>query len=80
MQCPTCKSKDHLKTVYAQCNDRCCINDFSHKTTIIDCDYVPEDSGIGKGDAIQFCFCSNCGQMMGKWESKEAELIYHCTD
>jgi len=36
--------------------------------------YVPGDLGLGKGDAVEFTMCMDCGQVEGNFPLPQAEI------
>lgn len=62
MICKNC-GNNRILYVSAKCSDLCKIKfgDFE------DCNYVPNDLGIGGGDYVKFHVCLNCGQLQGNF-------------
>lgn len=69
MHCQKCQSERVLK-ISAKCSDLC----FVEYKGIDQCDYVPDDIGLGGGDYVAFDMCMDCGTVQGKWPKADPEF------
>jgi hypothetical protein len=58
--CQRCGSA-RLANVYAHCSDMCTVALAGKRER----GYVPRDLGVGGGDAADFTYCLDCGQIKG---------------
>jgi hypothetical protein len=60
--CQTCGGT-RLARVYGHCSDMCTV-DLAGRNRH---GYVPDDMGVGGGDAVQIVYCLDCGQLRGRF-------------
>lgn len=75
MSCQRCKSENVLD-VHAKCGDLCSVsfNGREHQGE------VPRGSCFGRGDYIEFCVCTDCGQMQGLFPANIPEELSKCSE
>lgn len=61
--CRHCGNEKRLLRVSAKCSDMCYLSVGGADQ----CDYVPDEYGIGTGDYVTFVLCLNCGRVQGEF-------------
>lgn len=69
MPCKKCES-DRIVKVSAKCSDLFFAKIRKHEHN----GYVPDDMGIGGGDYVEFDYCLNCGQIVGRFPKNKTKL------